>query len=83
MGDQILFTAPKGAGSAIFNGKSVFSPEDELGLRVDRKTGRVQLYCDNSGFNNTIPGVAVWTPSATLEEQAAFNALVRTVVLAS
>jgi hypothetical protein len=73
VGDQLLFTAPQGAGTATFDGESVFSPEDELGIRVDRETGRVRLYCDNSRFNKTFPGLAVWSRSATPEERDAFK----------
>jgi hypothetical protein len=73
VGNQVLFAAPAGAAAADFNGRSVFVPDDELGIRVDRKTSAMLLYCDNSRFNNTIPGFAVWKRSATPQERAAFR----------
>ncbi len=73
VGDQVLYAAPAGTATAEFNGRSVFLPEDELGIRVDRKTSAMLLYCDNSRFNGTIPGIAVWKRSATSEERAAFR----------
>ena len=71
--NQVLFAAPEGSGAATFDGKSVFLATDELGIRVDRKTGAMRLYCDNSRFNGTIPGFAVWTRAATEEERSAFK----------
>ncbi len=72
VGDQVLFAAALGA-AAEYNGKSVFAPEDELGIRVDRRTAAVELYCDNSWFNKTYPGIAAWKRPATIDEQSAFR----------
>ena len=73
VGDEVLYVAPKGAGSATFNGKSVFAELDELGLRVNDRTGKVSLYCDNGRFNGIVPGFAVWKRSISPEERAAFR----------
>ena len=73
VGDSVLFAAPAGAASAEFNGRPVLLPEDELGIRIDRKTSAMLLYCDNSRYNGTVPGLAVWKRSASAEERAAFR----------
>ncbi|MDI9402470.1 MAG: hypothetical protein QM516_01235 [Limnohabitans sp.] len=73
VGDDVLYVAPKGAGSATFNGKSVFAELDELGLRVNERTGVVSLYCDNGRFNGVVAGFAVWKRAISPEERAAFR----------
>ena len=70
----MAFVAPAKYAAAIFDGKSVFSDQDELGIRMPAsKSGKMQLYCDNGAFNGLPPGYAVWSREMTPAEVAMFE----------
>ena len=71
--DGVAFVAPSRFAKAIYDGKSVFSDQDELGLRVGADGKTAKLYCDNGVFNMMQPGYCIWSRPATAEELRKFE----------
>lgn len=70
----MAFVAPAKYATAEFGGKSVFSDQDELGIRVPPEgKGKMQLFCDNGAFNGVPPGYAIWSRDMTSTEMALFE----------
>jgi hypothetical protein len=70
----IAFVAPAKYASATFNGKSVFSDQDELGIRAATDgSGTIKVFCDNGAFNGVPPGYAIWSRDMTPAETAMFE----------